>query len=81
MLNIKIQYFANLREKAGQNFEETKINDGTTLEELYSSLSSKYSFPLQFKLIKAAIGSSYVQNNYKIKDGDVVTFIPPVAGG
>ena len=81
MLNVKIQYFANLREKAGATFEEAKINKQTTLEELYTTLSNKYSFPLHFSLIKTAIGSSYVEKNYQISEGDVITFIPPVAGG
>ncbi len=79
-MTIKVKYFASLREKAQKNDEEilAEFNSPT---ELYQTLKNKYHFPLAIEEIKVAINGEYKSFDTLIKSGDVVTFIPPVAGG
>lgn len=79
-MTIKVKYFASLREKANKNEEEileTFINSF----ELYQNLKEKYQFSLSVDEIKVAINGEYKDFQTQIVSGDVVTFIPPVAGG
>lgn len=79
-MNIKIKYFASLREQAQKNEEEI-ISEFSNPTELYNSLKNKYKFNLGIEEIKVAINGEYKSFDTQILSGDVVTFIPPVAGG
>ena len=79
-MNLKIQYFASLREQAGCS-EETLELDGSTPKEVYEALQEKYGFKLSSSQLRAAVNSEYVQMMHPLKPDDVLTFIPPVAGG
>jgi molybdopterin converting factor subunit 1 len=79
-MTIKVKYFASLREKAKKNEEE--ITEAyTNAFDLYQTLSVKYQFPLKVEEIKVAINGEYQDFETVLVAGDVVTFIPPVAGG
>ena len=79
-MNFKVKYFASLREKA--NLHEEVMNLAfRTPKDLYLFLKTKYQFELEMDEIKVAINGNYQSFDSIIKEGDVVTFIPPVAGG
>lgn len=79
-MQIKIKYFASLREKSNK-LEETLDVSSANLADLYNKLSHEYKFPLNFEQVKYAVNSEYVSFDYQLKNGDTITFIPPVAGG
>lgn len=80
-MKITVKYFASLREKAGKHQEEMEISADESLSKIYETLSHRYQFPLSAKEIKFAVNNEYVENEYLLKNGDVLVFIPPVAGG
>jgi molybdopterin synthase sulfur carrier subunit len=79
-MKFKVKYFASLREKANKNeeeFSEFFLNS----KDLYLFLTEKYNFPLGIDEIKVAINGEYHDFQKEIASGDVIAFIPPVAGG
>ena len=79
-MSIKVKYFASLREKAQKNEEEI-FEEFSNSSDLYHALKAKYDFTLSIDEIKVAINGEYKSFDTLIAPGDVVTFIPPVAGG
>lgn len=78
--NLEILYFASLAEITGKD-EERMSFDGDSLGELYQLLSDKYQFKLPKQKLAIAINHEITDWEMPIQDGDVVAFIPPVAGG
>ena len=77
---IRVQYYALLREQAGRS-EETLDTAARTPRELYDELQPRYPFTL-------AAGDAARGGEHRVRrldaaaaDGDAVVFIPPVAGG
>jgi molybdopterin converting factor subunit 1 len=79
-MSIKVKYFASLREKAQKNEEEITEVFANAFD-LYQVLKEKYQFSLSVNEIKVAINGEYQNFDTAIIAGDIVTFIPPVAGG
>lgn len=79
-IQITVQYFAVFREQAGQRSEllSTQAQDAATL---YAELQARHRFHLQPAQLKVAINGEFSHWQQTLKAGDVVTFIPPVAGG
>ena len=57
MKNIKIEYFAILREHAGTDAEEL-ATEAATVAQLYAELESRYGFP-ELSSIKAAVNDEF----------------------
>ena len=81
-MNIRIRYFASLRETTGQNEETLSLPDGTTVAALRDTLLERYP-RLQTMMERAvcAVNHHYVSSETVLHDGDEVVFIPPVGGG
>lgn len=79
-MKVKVKYFASLREQSQKNEEEV-IGDIKNSFDLYKTLKEKYNFSLAVDEIKVAINGEYQEFQTPISEGDVITFIPPVAGG
>jgi molybdopterin converting factor subunit 1 len=79
MTRIRIEYFAILREQAGRAAEEIDTA-ATTAAELYAEIEARYRFaPLPS--LKVAINDEFRDWESRLAEGDLVVFIPPVAGG
>lgn len=80
MKEVEIKYFASLKDSAGKSSEviQTSVED---ISQLYQVIKEKYDFSLNEKFLKFALNDEFVEKNTIIKNGDVVVFIPPVAGG
>ncbi|WP_410473124.1 molybdopterin converting factor subunit 1 [Faucicola mancuniensis] len=78
--NLEILYFASLAEQAGKDEEKFSF-DGDNLPELYQTLSEQYGFSLAQAKLAVAINHEITDWNAPIHDGDIIAFIPPVAGG
>jgi molybdopterin-guanine dinucleotide biosynthesis protein A len=79
-MQLKIQYYALMREQAGRS-EETLETSATTPADLYTELSARYGFTLSREQLKVAVNSEFSDWSRKLAANDAVVFIPPVAGG
>ncbi|MCC6212232.1 MAG: molybdopterin converting factor subunit 1 [Burkholderiales bacterium] len=86
MKNVRILYFASVRENIGKDAEEIELPAGVaTVAALRSHLRSRggaYESAFAEKaLLRAAVNQDMVQPAAAIKAGDEVAFFPPVTGG
>jgi molybdopterin-guanine dinucleotide biosynthesis protein A len=79
-IELQLQYFAILREQAGKRSETLQTNAATPAQ-LYAELKQRYGFTLAITQLKVAINNEFCDWQQPLKAADVVTFIPPVAGG
>ena len=77
---IRVQYYALLREQAGRR-DETVSTAASTPGELFRELSHRHHFTLQPEMLKVAVNAEFRDWSHPLAKGDVVVFIPPVAGG
>lgn len=75
-----VQYFAALRERRGQR-EESVASGAATAGELYAELRARHGFSLEPAQVQAAVNGRLVPSAHALAAGDVVVFLPPVAGG
>jgi molybdopterin-guanine dinucleotide biosynthesis protein A/molybdopterin converting factor small subunit len=79
-MQLKIQYYALMREQAGRS-EETLETSAATPADLYTELAARYGFTLAREQLKVAVNSEFSDWSRKLAANDAVVFIPPVAGG
>ncbi len=79
-MQLKVQYFALLREQAGRS-EETVETAAVTPADLYRELASRHGFTLAREQLKVAVNGDFAEWTHALGSGDAVVFIPPVAGG
>ena len=79
-MQLKIQYYALLREQAGRS-EETLETKAHNPADLYAELVARYGFTLSREQLKVAVNSEFSDWSQPLAAGDAVVFIPPVAGG
>jgi len=77
---IRVHYYAILREEAGKS-DEALATSAATPRELYAELQARYPFSLAQQLLKVAVNDEFGDWSQGLADGDRVVFIPPVAGG
>ncbi len=77
---LKVQYFALLREQAGTRGEAI-ITRAATPRELFAEVSARHGFTLGTEHLKVAINTEFADWSRPLAEGDTVVFIPPVAGG
>jgi molybdopterin converting factor small subunit len=79
-MQLKIQYYALMREQAGRS-EEIVDTFAATPKDLYGELTARYGFTLAREQLKVAVNSEFSDWSRPLSNGDAVVFIPPVAGG
>jgi len=77
---IRVQYFALLREQAGRS-DESLTTTAHTPRDLYNELRKRYPFSLAPEMLRVAVNTEFGDWSQPLSDGDAVVFIPPVAGG
>jgi molybdopterin converting factor small subunit len=77
---IQIQYFAQLRSLGGP--DSIELDEGTTIGAFLNELFQQTpSLELWNKHLLVAAGTEWVQRDYVIKLGDMISLMPPVQGG
>ena len=79
-VTVAVRYFAILREERGRE-EESLITGAATAAELYDELRERFSFSLSAERLRVACNGDFVPWSHRLRHGDLVVFIPPVAGG
>jgi molybdopterin-guanine dinucleotide biosynthesis protein A len=77
---IKVQYYALLREQAGRS-EEQLSTAARTPRELFEELRARHRFSLGQQHLRVAVNERFADWSQPLCEGDSVVFIPPVAGG
>lgn len=77
---VTVQYFASLREQRGVS-SETLATTARTAAELYAELADRHGFRLAAPALRVARNGAFAPWESRLEEGDVVVFIPPVAGG
>ncbi len=78
--DIRVQYFALLREQAGRR-DEAVSTQAATPRDLYAELAARHRFTLTPEHLKVAVNTEFSEWTRPLCAGDTVVFIPPVAGG
>lgn len=79
-LTVTVLYFASLAEQAGID-EEILTTSHYYLNDIYSYLLDKYDFNLTQDELAVAVNHQIASWQTKVNNGDILAFIPPVAGG
>jgi molybdopterin-guanine dinucleotide biosynthesis protein A len=77
---LRVQYFALLREQAGRGSEQLTTS-ARTPRELYEELRSRRGLTLAPQFLRVAVNDEFGDWAQPLRDGDTVVFLPPVAGG
>ena len=80
MPTLTVRYFAIFREQAGRESEQIETSVDTPAD-LYDELKPRHGFTLPKDALRVAINNEFATMGANLKDGDVVAFIAPVAGG
>jgi sulfur-carrier protein len=79
-LNIRILFFASLRDAAGAAEKQLDVSPGISIAELWQQVSA--GFELLPDKVLCAVNQEYVDTDYQLKEGDhEIAFFPPVTGG
>jgi molybdopterin converting factor subunit 1 len=81
-MTVRLLFFAVLRDIASADEREIELDEGATPEDVWRSLREAYPRLNGFKQAPmAAINETYADASTLLRNGDVLAFIPPVAGG
>lgn len=81
-MQVRIRYFAGLREATKIEGETLDLPDGATAADVRALLGERY--PALARLLPpcaVAVNRAYVASDAPLSDGDELVFIPPVGGG
>jgi molybdopterin synthase sulfur carrier subunit len=81
-MNIRIRYFASLREITEQQEEILTLHDGATIIDVRTLLAERFPRlePILTRCI-CAVNRGYVPANTALHEDDELVFIPPMGGG
>ncbi len=77
-MNICVRYFASIKDDMGTGIVNIQVENGITAGNLFEKLTAGISYN---GTVLIAVNHVYVDNSYKIKEGDEVAYFPPVTGG
>lgn len=84
-MNVRILYFAGLREAVGQSNEQIALPAGVgSVGQLHAHLAARggaWEVLATTKNLRIAINQKMAAMDALVKDGDEVAFFPPVTGG
>lgn len=80
MTDVTARYFAAFREQAGLETEAVSTSAATT-GELFREIAARHGFLDASGRCKVAVNDELSDWERPLRDGDVVLFFPPVAGG
>lgn len=81
-VQIKLLYFAVLRDIIGKRDAVVTLPEGTTALEVWQRLKDEHGDLNRFdRPPMIAVNQTYARGEEPLRDGDELAFIPPVAGG
>ncbi len=81
-MNLKVLYFAQLREKIEANEEDLELPAGSTVSDVRQHLLKLYPhLKNTLDAVAIAVNLEYTEDELILSEGDSVALIPPVSGG
>ena len=81
-MEIRMRFFAALRERAGMAEAIRELAGPTTVGTLWEALRAEHpALGAYGSRIAFAVNQEYVDSDRMLQDNDEVAFIPPVSGG
>lgn len=82
-MNIRLRYFASVREALGRSAEERRTSAATlgALRAELIALGGAYAQALEGRAVRMALDQSMADDDAPLRDGAEVAFFPPVTGG
>ena len=81
-MRVNLLYFASFRDAAGLSEQARELPEGTRVRQLWETVAREIPNLAAFPAMPpAAVNHQYVDGNTVLREGDEVTFLPPVAGG
>ena len=81
-MKVEVQFFSRLRDIVGGSKLDLDLPESETLGSLLTRLYADYPEMSRWdKHLLLAVGLDYVERSQALRDGDVVSVMPPVQGG
>jgi MoaE-MoaD fusion protein len=81
-VQIKVRYFAVLRERLGRDEEVLELPEGATVATAVEALAERYEPVRALRpSLRAAVNQTFAANDHALAAGDELALLPPVAGG
>jgi molybdopterin converting factor subunit 1 len=82
VVRIKVLYFGQAREAAGGGEEVLSLPGHASISALLDETSRRHGRLERLRgAMQVALNEEIAEGDEELKDGDVVAFLPPVAGG
>ena len=81
-MQVRVRYFAALREKVGKDAEDLSLPAGATVDQARVALIERYpQLAPTLAGCAAAVNRAYASAEMALAEGDELVFIPPLGGG
>ena len=81
-MRVKVKLFASFREIVGKKEEEIDIDEGTTVKQLLDSYIERFPSMERYRdHIILSVNREYGAAGLELREGDEISFLPPVSGG
>jgi molybdopterin synthase catalytic subunit len=81
-MKVRVQFFAQLRDRAGTPELHVDLAQGSTIAALLEKIyEQKPALRAQDKSTLIGVGVEFVDRAYEIQPGDDIAIMPPVQGG
>jgi molybdopterin converting factor small subunit len=81
-MQVRVEFFASLREAAGRSHLNVEVADGARVSDLLEKLYQlNPSLRAQDKSILIGAGLEFVPRSYRLNPGEEIAVMPPVQGG
>ena len=81
-MQVKLLFFATLKDIVGSRHIEMEIPSGSTIGDLLTNLEASFPRMKDYRpIVLTAINEEYADQRTRIADGDEVAIFPPVSGG
>jgi molybdopterin converting factor subunit 1 len=80
-MKIQLLFFGITTDLVGEQQMQFQLTENASVNNLKTVLISQFPALKNLHEFAIAVNESYVNNDFIIKNGDVVAIIPPVSGG
>jgi molybdopterin synthase sulfur carrier subunit len=80
-MKIKTLFFGITADLVGQHELEAELEKSVSIADFKTFLKEKFPKLTKINAYAVAVNEAYAEDDYSIKEGDIVAVIPPVSGG
>ncbi|RPD96418.1 MoaD/ThiS family protein [Aureibaculum marinum] len=80
-MKIELLFFGIVKDIVGKSTSEFRLSNNCSIKQFKAILHEKYPQLADYNSFSVAVNENYVEDNYQLKDNDIVALIPPVSGG